>query len=515
VTGDRKKKIAPFLVSSASPAGKRGAGGQKQRKQPISIDFGSDSDSSDMQVDEELTYTEPKETVQSKIAGRGGAVKSARIKVKQTEQWVKTVGGPPTSDKKADRGDPTADVVADSHLDRFMFEISGESGDDSDYVITSGSDQEDDEYEETEPSREGKGRRVADAEQYAHHLNDIDDFAAKDFKSVDPDVDNPDFVHHEYVGHPPGLTDAWFGGGDPTPEQIFDPLWILFHFVTVGMFKKIAVRTDAEHSRTKQVFDETELSKQDEDSTCRRKKQRHWTPVADSWNVIVRWFGVIVWRSSTKRGRSDHANAFTKTGGHNDNAGNYDSRVHSTMSLLQWEGIKRYLCVCDEVEAAKSMRDTKRNYDCLSKVRPFMDHVRGNTEKHFCPNCYSSIDESTFMCGTYGPGCYCRRIKGKNVASNGFQNWVLVFKYEIRVHNSEAAARLLECTTVNLSVAHSWVPRLVAKKSTGNGGGPVCDPQRGVVANGITELLARVKEASPSRKWSTTVSQSPRVLFVK
>lgn len=281
------------------------------------------------------------------------------------------------------------------------------------------------------------------------------------------------------------------------------------------MFKKIAVRTDAKQSRVKRQFDEAELSKQEDDNACRRKKQRPWAPVADAWHMIVRWVGVVVWRSSTKRGRSDHVNAFTESGGWNDNAGNFDQRVFDTMPLQRWEGIKRHFCVCDETVAAKSMDKSKSNHDCLSKVRPFMEHVRGNAEKHFCPTCCSSIDESTSSCGTCGPGCYCRRIKGKNVASNGFQNWVLVFKYEIRVHNSEAAARLLECTTVNLSVAHSWVPRLVAKKSTGNGGGPVCDPQRGVVANGITELLARVKEASPSRKWSTTVSQSPRVLFVK
>ena len=255
------------------------------------------------------------------------------------------------------------------------------------------------------------------------------------------------------------------------------------------------------------LFKEAELKKQQDElhegNAYTRKKQRRWKPIGEDWHLMVRWFGVVVWRSATKQGRTDHANAFTKLGPF-DNAGNFDQHVSDTMPAAQWEGIKSFFSGYDETEVAPLLDPECESHDPLAKVNDILNEVRGNAERLMNPTEFTSADESTFNCGAYGQSGVLRQIRGKSVASNGFQLWMLAFKYHSKVWLTEVDHANDCLREVNVTVPATWVVRLTPHKRTGNGGQVIIDPDLGLIGNGMLNLYARLHAANPNRKWGTT-----------
>ena len=120
------------------------------------------------------------------------------------------------------------------------------------------------------------------------------------------------------------------------------------------------------------------------------------------------------------------------------------------------------------------------------------------------PTEYTSSDESTIMCGTFGNACVLRQIRGKSVASNGFQFWMLAFKYHSKVWLTGDDCVNDVKREVNVTVPCTWVVRLVPHRSSGHGGQAIIDPDLGLIGNGMLNLYARLHAANPDRKWGTT-----------
>ena len=443
---------------------------------------------------------------------RGDAVRSGRIARKLIELEAAKLAHARALNTTVQGGDSDADSepddASDAYFDAVLKELElGGLSDDDDGLYTAG----DVTSEDDEPVRRtGAPEQMSEVQKtLMGRKGDVDAWVEGDFVAGNPTMPNPghDAEKMKYENYSEGLSGDWFTNGDPTLDNIFDPVWLLFHFVSVLSFKKMAVRTDAKQQRVSQLFKEAELKKQEDElqkgKSYTRKKQRRWKPIGDNWHLMVRYFGVVYWRSTTKQGRSDHANAFTKNGPF-DNAGNFDQHVADTMPAHQWVGIKSFFCGYDATEVAPFIDPQSPKYDPLAKVSDILNEVRGNAERLMNPTEFTSADESTYMCGTYGGMCILRQIRGKSVASNGFQLWMLAFKYHSKCWLTKADHANDCLKEVNVAVPATWVVRLVPHRLTGHGGQVIIDPDLGLIGNGMLNLYARLHAANPDRIWGTT-----------
>ena len=539
----QKERMAHRIVGSASPSASRSAGGRREPIPPPTVlspfrkamrtNESSDSESSvgastslphkvtcnssdspEMDMidsgDDAVTACRFSTERKTKVKA-GSAVRSARVAQIQLNFDVAKLATVQGGDSDAG-ADSDPDEAHDAYFDKVLMrlELGSLSDSDNDAYICPDADDEASDVDDEPVRRTGSPSQVSEVHKaLAGRKGEVDAWMEGDFVAGNPTEPNPgcDDEEMKYVNYSEGLSGEWFANGDPTLDDIFNPVWLLFHFVSVKTFKQMAIRTDAKEQRVSLLFKETELKKQAaelrEGRSYTRKKQRSWKPIGDDWHLMVRWFGVVYWRSATKQNRTDHANAFSENGPFN-NAGNFDQDVHDTMPQCQWEGIKRFLSVYDATEVAPFIDYTSSNYDPLAKVNDILNEVRGNAERLMNPTEYTSSDESTIMCGTFGNACVLRQIRGKSVASNGFQFWMLAFKYHSKVWLTGDDCVNDVKREVNVTVPCTWVVRLVPHRSSGHGGQAIIDPDLGLIGNGMLNLYARLHAANPDRKWGTT-----------
>jgi len=529
------------LTSSASPPYPRNQHGRMVRMQPAKrLDFGDirsptnngkakanrrhDSQSElDSQSESELD----RDSDAFESASEGSNESEQLLTPKGDKTTCHTAGGGRRSERQfqhkvaAHQNGRTKERVPHS-----LQHSSEESADDVDYIIAGNYDsdvddsssddghyREDfDDYSDNDddlaPSQNSAAEATITGEELKEAMGLVDEFAnGEDFQPLPHTASNPGCDAEDvFESHPPGLSSGWFENGDPTEEQIWDPLWVFFFFMPVSFFKSIAARTDAKAARARESFEREEIQKQSEAHGAgkqhRRQKMRDWEPTGMAWGVTVQWLGVHVWRSSTKRHRSDHVDAWSQSDvASPGNAGNYDEHIANTMGLKRHEQIKRFFCVCDQAEVNGKSDPAVDGHDPIAKVRSIMEMVRKNAERLFCPTCNVALDESTFGCHTCGPGCLFRQIKGKNVASNGWQFWMLACTFATRAWATAAHCLSGTLTALAATIPHTWIPRMRDHHTHKRGGSPVLDRNLGQIGNSVVTLMARLRAACPARKW--------------
>lgn len=387
---------------------------------------------------------------------------------------------------------PVLPIVHDNHVggkNKSLPPIVGgdDDGDSEGDIGADELDSEDDEDAEgTAQPRTGAGMRdLPDWSEYVKEAEAIK--AGCDWTQVSHDYVDPDFVQEPYTGKEAGLAPGWYKDGKLviTEKEVMDPMFHHLRFMPPHYYKTVGRWTDRKHTIKANEFDAEEAAKADADPAYNTRTQRRYKNIGKDWYKLVRWHGIIQHRGVHKPGCTDHPKAFSKTG-HRNNAGSYDQDVAAAMTLMDFQQYKRYYATYnpdDKQYISTVLNPNHDDYDPCGKVRFVTDTYRCSCYNNLHPSKKGSYDEVTCPCCAYGPGGFFRVIKGKAVATEGFQAWVWAFALNCHIHPPAIDDALSQADLVQVTSPMTLTWRKTPHPRTGKGGPEVVYKGGGLIVN--------------------------------
>lgn len=421
--------------------------------------------------------------------------------------------------------------------DPAALDLAGSSSDhDSDEERAGGSDEFDsDEYTATGgwSPESVAGRNGPRFEQHAAYLaekaGDVDKFV-EDMKwqEADYDADDEDWAvnpeisdEREYSGPKPhggGLSLHWFGRNGMlkwSESEIFDSLKLFFTIVPFTWFVETAMCTDLKAERWLAKFFAAETRKWQRDSSYQRKKPREYRNIGRDVYRMVRFWGPQMWRSVSCPHSAAHYKAWGKKK-HLANERDFVQLIYDSQSLTEWQQIKRFFSQIDyEDEGVKAaLNPDDAAYDCTTKIAPLTNLVRERTQLLTVPSEAGAYDERTWHCYAFGPAAFLGRISGKNVTSQGFQEWAWAFHVHPEIAMSQGdldSGVYQKGLQLTITWAFSW--RVRRHGRTGNGGPTIWDPQLSPTHNQLLGVFLQLpRNRADGTTYMDNAFPNPRVL---
>ena len=217
----------------------------------------------------------------------------------------------------------------------------------------------------------------------------------------------------------------------PTVEQIYDPLFLFFIMFQPTLWLNLGHTTDKYAANVEARVSLAFRQEKNRDP----KGWKPWRPLFAGgmffWHLLIRFWGILIYRSATKKKSYDHWRAWDSSGyeaGH----GFYDSAIAKCMPFYVFAQIRRYMHWTDNEsrEAKNAANKAHADYDPCYKISPIYDWCNAMWKKMANPACTVAIDEITVLSFVYGPTALMKRTPGKKV-SQGFQSIAMVSKYVI------------------------------------------------------------------------------------